>query len=288
MAGDLVEINRPSVNGRAWMSTVATVRRVFERGTRAELLSDPTRSEGTIWVKLRVLDDPAGDSSFVAARYLDLVEARSALPLTVVRPATERDDGMPYRVRDLIHTTVSLNLRAAPGARSTIIRELAPNTVGTLLSGFERIGDTDWVEIDCIDCVGWLAVKHTQLFARAEKWIEVDLTRQTLIAWNDRVEDARFAISSGKPGFRTPKGTFTILSKTPARRTKATVNGEHWDIPGVPWVMVFRSGGYYVHGVYWHDNFGSAVSHGCVTLGVPDAEWMYEWTPLRAPVWIHE
>jgi lipoprotein-anchoring transpeptidase ErfK/SrfK len=51
--------------------------------------------------------------------------------------------------------------------------------------------------------------------------------------------------------------------------------------------MVFRTGGYYVHGVYWHNDFGFPVSHGCVTLGVPDAEWLYNWTPAGTPVWIH-
>jgi len=288
MAGDLVEINCASVEGRAWMSTVAPVMRVFERGARAELRSNPTRSEERIWVKLRLTGEDSTDTCYVAARHLDLVEARSHVPLTVVRPPTERNDGeATYISGDLIHTTVAVNLRAAPGARSSILRELGPNAVGAVHPGVERIGATDWVQIELPDITGWVATKHTELFARAEKWIEVDLSAQTLIAWNDRMEDRRLTISSGKPGFRTPLGTFSISRKIPARRTVATVNGEHWDIPGVPWVMVFRSGGYYFHGVYWHNDFGAAVSHGCVTLGVPDAEWLYEWTPPGAPVWIH-
>ncbi len=289
MAGDLVEINRASVNGRAWMSTVATSKRVFERGTRAELLSDPIRSDGHIWVKLRLPDDPNSDSYFVAARYLDLVEARSDIALSVIRPSIEQDgDGTPYQAGDLIHTTVSVNLRAAPGAQSPVIRNLAPDSVGMMLVGFERIGKTEWIPIQLADCQGWLAAKHTRFFARGGKWIEVELSTQTLITWNDHVEESRMTVSSGKPGFRTPKGAFRISSKYPARRTVATVNGEHWDIPGVPWIMVFRTGGYYIHGVYWHNDFGAPVSHGCVTLPVPSAEALYDWTPSGTPLWIHD
>ena len=288
MSGDLVEINREAVNGHAWMSTVAPVKRIFEQGTRAELLSDPIRSEERIWVKLRPSDGNTTDACFVATRSLDLVEARSHVPLTMARPSNERIVAeVPYRLGDLVHTTVAVNLRAVPGARTPILRELAPNAVGTVLPGAERIGATEWARLELSDIQGWVATKHTRLFARNEKWIEVDLISQSLIAWNDGVEDRRLTISSGKPGFRTPVGTFSISKKVPARRTVATVNGEHWDIPGVPWILVFRSGGYYVHGVYWHSDFGSPVSHGCVTLAVPDAEWIYDWTPLGAPVWIH-
>jgi hypothetical protein len=289
MAGDLVEINRATVNGRAWMSTVAPVKHLFERGVRAELLSDPVRSEGQIWVKLRLPGDVSADACFVVARYLDLVEARSDAPLTVIRPPSEREaDRTPYHRDDIVHTTVAVNLRAAPGAQGPILRKLPSNTLGTVRTGVEQVGATEWMQVALPDITGWVAARHTKLFARHEKWIEVDLSAQTLSAWNDRAEDARLKISSGKPGFRTPAGVFTISSKYPARRTVATVKGEHWNIPGVPWIMVFRTGGYYFHGVYWHNDFGRPVSHGCVTLGVPDAEWLYDWTPPGAPVWIHD
>jgi hypothetical protein len=287
MTGDLVEINRPAVNGRAWMSTVAPIERVLARGTRAELLSDPTQSEDQIWVKLRLVDEADREACYVASRFLDLVEARSTMPLTVAPRPLRLGAGAPYQIDDLIHTTVAVYLRATPGGQGVILRELSSNTLGSVTSAIASVGETEWVRISLPDITGWVAVKHTKPFARREKWIDVDLSSQTLVAWNDQVEDARLTISSGKPGFRTPTGVFEISGKFPARRTVATVNGEHWDIPGVPWIMVFRSGGYYVHGVYWHNDFGSPVSHGCVTLSVPDAEWLYDWTPSGTPVWIH-
>jgi hypothetical protein len=34
------------------------------------------------------------------------------------------------------------------------------------------------------------------------------------------------------------------------------------------------------HGAYWHDDFGSPVSHGCINLSPADARWLYEWAWL--------
>lgn len=288
MAGDLVAVNCPSVNGRAWMSRIAPVRRSLKRGTRAELLSDPTRSEGAIWVKLRVVDDASDHYYFVAARYLDLVEARADVPLSIELPAEEHDEtGHVSLPNDLVYTAVTVNLRIAPGMDSEILRELTPGTVATVLSAPGDPGSEGWMQLQLPDRTGWAANSHLRHFARAQKWIEVDLASQTLVAWNGSSVDRRLTISSGKPGFRTPSGIFSITTKLPSRRAIGRVNGEHWDIPGVPWVMVFRSGGFYFHGAYWHEAFGSPASHGCVTLSVPDAEWIYDWTPANAPVWIH-
>jgi len=36
--------------------------------------------------------------------------------------------------------------------------------------------------------------------------------------------------------------------------------------------------GYGVHGAYWHNNFGTPMSHGCVNLAIPDAEKLFYWT----------
>lgn len=289
MTGDLAQINRASVNGRAWMSTAATILRTFEAGERVELLSDPIRSEGRIWARVRAHYDATGAPCYVATRYLDLVEARASVPLTVSRPEAPGDRARAsFRPGDLVRPRVRLKLRAQPNARSTVLRELSTNTLATVLDTVDGAGESDWIHVQLPGVEGWLATRYIELFGRNEKWIEVDISNQTLIAWNDREPDARLIISSGKPGFRTPLGAFTISQKVPAKRTVATVNGEHWDIPGVPWIMVFRSGGYYIHGVYWHEDFGSAVSHGCVTLAVPDAEWLYQWTPLGAPMLIHE
>ncbi|MCC6675460.1 MAG: L,D-transpeptidase family protein [Thermomicrobiales bacterium] len=120
-----------------------------------------------------------------------------------------------------------------------------------------------------------------------EKWIEVNLSTQTMYVYRGSTIVSSSLVSTGKPGFDTPTGTFRIYAKYPLVRMTACVKGECYDTPNVPWDMLFREGGFYIHGVYWHKDFGRVRSHGCVNLPTPYAEWLYGWTPLGTRVWIH-
>ena len=60
-----------------------------------------------------------------------------------------------------------------------------------------------------------------------------------------------------------------------------------YNIYDVPWVMYFAAGGYAIHGVYWHNNFGVPMSHGCVGLPVGAAAYIYSWAPIGTMVSIH-
>ncbi len=53
---------------------------------------------------------------------------------------------------------------------------------------------------------------------------------------------------------------------------------EAYELPGVPWVSFFHSFGIGFHGTYWHNNFGTWMSHGCVNMRNEDAKWLYRWT----------
>jgi hypothetical protein len=57
-----------------------------------------------------------------------------------------------------------------------------------------------------------------------------------------------------------------------------TDDPEAYELPGVPWVCFFTKDGIAFHGTYWHDNFGSRMSSGCVNLRSADARWLYRWT----------
>ncbi len=48
-------------------------------------------------------------------------------------------------------------------------------------------------------------------------------------------------------------------------------------------VMYFFEG-YAIHGTYWHNNFGTPMSHGCVNLPTPEAEWFFRWAEMGTPV----
>ena len=55
---------------------------------------------------------------------------------------------------------------------------------------------------------------------------------------------------------------------------EGVIGGEYYNVPDVPCVMYFTNGGHALHGTYWHSNFGTPMSHGCVNLPMDVAAWM--------------
>ncbi len=97
-------------------------------------------------------------------------------------------------------------------------------------------------------------------------------------------------ISSGKRSFPTPVGTYAIFSKVRVE----DMSGPDPDLPSgtyfqpeVPYVMYFAGGGYAIHGVYWHGNFGAPMSHGCVGAPMGGAAFLFGWAPIGTPVVVH-
>ncbi|GAB4404813.1 MAG: hypothetical protein Kow00123_16690 [Anaerolineales bacterium] len=111
-----------------------------------------------------------------------------------------------------------------------------------------------------------------------EKWIDVDLSSQRLVAYEGNRAVYWAVISSGLPATPTVKGRFNIYVKY----RSAPMSGPGYYLPNVPYIMYFYKG-YGLHGAYWHNNFGQPMSHGCVNLKVADAEWLFEWTDPYVP-----
>ncbi len=117
-----------------------------------------------------------------------------------------------------------------------------------------------------------------------QKRIEVDLTKQRLYAFEGDRLVYDFLISSGKFG-RTPTGTFTIWIKL--RYTKMSGGskelGTYYYLPNVPYTLFFANDevpayrGFGIHGTYWHNNFGTPMSHGCINMRTEEAEKIFYW-----------
>ena len=140
--------------------------------------------------------------------------------------------------------------------------------------------------------------------AGGEKWIEINLSDQKLYAWvGDQMVD-EFLISTGISAYPTVQGIFRMWVRTPTQTMSggSPESGTYYNLPNVPWVQYFY-GEYALHGTYWHSNFGTPMSHGCVNLTIDDAEWLFnwafpewdgsiEWTRSTSEnatlVWIHE
>jgi lipoprotein-anchoring transpeptidase ErfK/SrfK len=64
------------------------------------------------------------------------------------------------------------------------------------------------------------------------------------------------------------------------------MSGPGYYLPDVPYIMYFYKG-YGLHGTYWHNNFGTPMSHGCVNLTIPDAAWLYNFSSVGTVVNVH-
>jgi lipoprotein-anchoring transpeptidase ErfK/SrfK len=126
------------------------------------------------------------------------------------------------------------------------------------------------------------------------KRIEVNLTAQILTAYENNKVVLKTNISSGITTARldpkalstkTPSGEFHILGKYPSKHMgngNLFAGPEDYELPGVPWTCFFHDAGYAFHGTYWHDNFGTPMSRGCINMRIDEAKWLFRWVrPLH-------
>jgi lipoprotein-anchoring transpeptidase ErfK/SrfK len=124
-----------------------------------------------------------------------------------------------------------------------------------------------------------------------ERWIDVNLTRQTLVAFEGTRPVFATLVSTGRKGkdkkhdHTTPSGTWRVREK----HVTATMDGDGvvsgdlpYSIEEVPYVMYFHES-YATHGAFWHDNFGRQQSHGCVNLAPLDAKRIFFWADPQIP-----
>lgn len=118
--------------------------------------------------------------------------------------------------------------------------------------------------------------------SNGDKWIDVNLTTQSLVAYEGDKPVYWVTVSTGLPGTPTVTGQYHIYVKYVSQ----LMYGPGYYLPDVPYVMYFYLG-YGIHGTYWHNNFGHPMSHGCVNTPTPDAKWLYEWAPIGTLVNVH-
>lgn len=120
-----------------------------------------------------------------------------------------------------------------------------------------------------------------------KKRIEVNLTLQRLTAYEYDKPVFTTLISSGVDSrqTRTHTGSFRIIEKFPSEHmgganVYSTVDG--YQLPGIPWTSYFSADGQAFHGTYWHNNFGTPMSHGCINMRSSEALWLFRWaTPIH-------
>jgi lipoprotein-anchoring transpeptidase ErfK/SrfK len=115
-----------------------------------------------------------------------------------------------------------------------------------------------------------------------ERWIDVDLSSQTVHAYEGEELVRSFLVSTGKARTPTVTGQYRIYVKF----TATDMRGPGYHLRDVPYTMYFHKG-YGLHGTYWHNNFGTPMSNGCVNLRTEDAKWLFNFASVGTLVNVH-
>jgi lipoprotein-anchoring transpeptidase ErfK/SrfK len=139
-------------------------------------------------------------------------------------------------------------------------------------------------------------VTTDELASKYPTYLTVDRANFELTLWKDLKPVKTYPIAVGQQGLETPAGQYTINDKQ--------VNPS-WHVPDSAWAgdlagkvippgpedpLKARWMGFYngagVHGTDDVASLGSAASHGCVRMSIPDVIELYDQVPLGTPIYI--
>jgi hypothetical protein len=123
-----------------------------------------------------------------------------------------------------------------------------------------------------------------------ERWIDVNLGKQSLVAFEGDKPVFATIISTGRhdddnpaKDHRTRPGDFRVREKhISATMDNDTATDGPYSIEDVPWIMYF-DGSTALHGAFWHSRFGHERSHGCVNMTPHDAHELFGWVGPKLP-----
>jgi lipoprotein-anchoring transpeptidase ErfK/SrfK len=175
----------------------------------------------------------------------------------------------------------TIALHSAPRENAPIQARLKARHTAKLL---ETSPDGAWVKLDR---GGWAKRDEVRVAKAAtapdgigadERWIDIDLDEQVLVAYVGTRAVYATLVSSGKRTHDTPTGVFRIERKVAERTMSSRPDDDDpYAVDRVPWTAYFI-GSYALHTAYWHGSFGEKKSHGCVNLAPKDARRLYGWT----------
>ena len=120
-----------------------------------------------------------------------------------------------------------------------------------------------------------------------EVWLDINLSAQYMTIYQGDNILLELYVSTGTPGWETPTGTYYINRMLVSDDMIGTASGESWYVPAVPHAMYFTNQGHAIHGTYWHNNYGTPMSHGCVNMPEWAAEYLFNIAYVGVRVEIH-
>jgi hypothetical protein len=244
------------------------------------------------------------DTAVVDGRRYGISSDLLVFPIDRLRPI-EGSAFHGYRIPEDVQFPFALVRREGAGAYSLHGKKLVkvkdvPRRAAIALSGMQRIVDGVlhyqtaeglWLSERYASRVD--AVKRMPKWANdGERWIDVSIAKQVLLAYEGTKAVYATLVSSGEAGLEDPestkataRGIFRIHTKHLTTTMASKVVGEEFELKDIPYVQYFEKS-YALHAAYWHDDFGTPRSHGCINLSPEDARWLFQWTePQLPPGW---
>jgi hypothetical protein len=212
-------------------------------------------------------------------------------------------------------------VRADPGTMNKSIGSLADNQpvqiVGTVQGENWLVGDQTWVSSTPAWASEWFQIEGGGYvygafvfilqpdetspltdFGGQEKWVDVNLTEQTARAMVGDQAVHVAPVTTGLPGFETPKGTHYIepdgrIAVETMTASQAGYSPEQatYDVERVLFTQYFDRQGDALHLNYWRPEsaFGAQpTSHGCVGMLLHDAQYFWLFAAPGMRVEIHD
>jgi lipoprotein-anchoring transpeptidase ErfK/SrfK len=154
---------------------------------------------------------------------------------------------------------------------------------------FTRVGESQWIASKDLRHPTLAPPPAEVDLEVGDRWIDIELDSQTLVAFEGRTPVFATLVSTGKgkqgTANATPIGVHRVWVKLVSSNMdnlEDDAASRFWRMEDVPWVQYFAKG-VGLHGAFWHRSFGHVRSHGCVNLSPLDAERLFWWTAPRLP-----
>lgn len=145
-----------------------------------------------------------------------------------------------------------------------------------------RIGENQWIAAR--DVRVFQPHKAPPHLLPNERWIDVDLDTQILVAYEGDMPVYATLVSSGSKEYPTETGIYRMWLKESEADMKGLNGEDPYSVATVPWTQFYSpEKGLALHSAYWHDQFGVRRSRGCLNMAPRDARWLYFWTDPQVP-----
>jgi len=139
-------------------------------------------------------------------------------------------------------------------------------------------------------------VTKQEVAAQYPSYLTLDRSTFTLRLWKNLKLAKTYTVAVGMEGLETPEGLYEIQEKEENPVWNVPLSDWAGDLAGqtIPpgpsnpikarWMGIYEGAG--IHGTEETYSLGSAASHGCVRMAIPDVEELYDQVEVGTPIFI--